>query len=102
MKMTVRDVIESRLNDSVARVSCLYEDFDDGKLTKAQLIQKVREEIAEVMGKGFDFGFELGVTLDSSTLEDGNPSLLDIEVVQPGDEEEDDDDNDMDRPDFEG
>jgi hypothetical protein len=102
MKMTVRDVIEGRLNDSVARVSCLYEDFDDGKLTKAQLIQKMREEIAEVMGKNFDFGFELGASLDEQALGDGGQSLLDFEVTEVNDDDEDDDVDDMDRPDFEG
>ena len=98
--MTVRDICEGRLNETVARLSCLLDDFDlNGKLTKAELIQKIREEVASVIGWHFDMGFEIGLGTEEDTFDPGE-SVMDFVI-----EEEDDDDDDvddMDRPDFEG
>jgi hypothetical protein len=90
MNYTVREVINGRIDDYLRTITGIIDQYDDGHVTKTQMIATLKLKLVSIVGANFDFGFSVGVTADKETLDEAalNSSVLDIEVTCEDEDEE--------------
>jgi len=78
--------LTATINNAIAEVLLLFENYDDGKLTREDTATRVRFIITSVVNGTWDKAFTMGVQ-EARLDEDGDDETIDFDFDDRGEEE---------------